>query len=299
MIEVTGFMKTSISYWKKTTQKTTEFPWHDLRVGTDQYKQMRYHYNDVIMGVMASQITSLMIIYSIVYSGADQRKYQSSASLAFVRGIHRWPVNSLHKGPVTRKMFSFDDIIMKEIFWYHWCCSCMETMWCRSRWRTNLIIFQNIQYEIWNTKTCNSHNADCFNTLGPRQNGHHSADDILKCIFLNENVWIAIKISLKFVPMGPIDNISALVQIMAWRRTGDKPLSEPMTVRLLMHICVTQSQGVNITGGIELSHKLAMIYHWTLTHWGQYMAIYVSLVQIMTCCLVGAKPLSAPILEYC
>ena len=71
-----------------------------------------FHYVDVIMGMMASQITSLTIVYSTVYSGADQRIHQSSASLAFVRGIHRWPVNSPHKWPVTRKMFSFDDIIM-------------------------------------------------------------------------------------------------------------------------------------------------------------------------------------------
>ena len=70
------------------------------------------HYNDAIMGAIASQITSLMIVYSIVYSDADQRKYQSSASLAFVRGIHQGPVNSPHKWPVTRKMFPFDDIIM-------------------------------------------------------------------------------------------------------------------------------------------------------------------------------------------
>ena len=73
------------------------------------------HYNDVIMSTMASQITSLTIVYSTVYSGADQRKHQSSASLAFVLGIHRWPVNSLHKGPVTRKMFPFDDVIMHLI----------------------------------------------------------------------------------------------------------------------------------------------------------------------------------------
>ena len=70
------------------------------------------HYNDVIMSTIASQITSLTIVYSTVYSGADQRKHQSSASLAFVRGIHRGPVNSLHKGPVTPKMFPFDDVIM-------------------------------------------------------------------------------------------------------------------------------------------------------------------------------------------
>ena len=70
------------------------------------------HYYDVIMGENASQITSLTIVYSTVYSGADQRKHQSSASLAFVRGIHRRPVNSPHKWPVTRKMFPFDDVIM-------------------------------------------------------------------------------------------------------------------------------------------------------------------------------------------
>ena len=65
------------------------------------------------MSAMASQITSLTIVYSTVYSGADERKHQSFASLAFVQGIHPWPVNSPHKGPVTRKMFPFDDVIMQ------------------------------------------------------------------------------------------------------------------------------------------------------------------------------------------
>ena len=68
------------------------------------------------MGAMASQITSLTIVHSTVYSGADQRKHQSSASMAFVRGIHRWPVNSPHKWSVTRKMFPFDDVIMDKQF---------------------------------------------------------------------------------------------------------------------------------------------------------------------------------------
>ena len=62
------------------------------------------------MCAMAFQMTSLAIVY--FYLGADQRKHRSSASLAFVRGIHRWPMNSLHKGPVTRKMFPFDDVII-------------------------------------------------------------------------------------------------------------------------------------------------------------------------------------------
>ena len=70
------------------------------------------HYNGVTMSDIASQITSLAIVYSTVYSDSDQRKLQSPASLAFVRGICRWPVNSPHKGPVTRKMFAFDDVIM-------------------------------------------------------------------------------------------------------------------------------------------------------------------------------------------
>ena len=83
-----------------------------------------------------------------------------------------------------------------------------------------------------------------FNTLRPRQNGCHFADNIFKCIFLNENVWIPIKISMKFVPKGPVNNIAALVQIMAWRRPGDKPLSEPMMVSLATHICVTRPQWV-------------------------------------------------------
>ena len=75
------------------------------------------HCGDVIMGAIASQITSLTIVYSTVYSDADQRKHQSSASLAFVRGIHREPVNYPHKCPGTRKMFPFDDIIMYARHW--------------------------------------------------------------------------------------------------------------------------------------------------------------------------------------
>ena len=68
---------------------------------------------DVIMSTMASQTTDVLVVCSTVCSDTDQRKEQSSASLTFVRRIHRWPVNSPHKGPVTRKMFPFDDIIMK------------------------------------------------------------------------------------------------------------------------------------------------------------------------------------------
>ena len=75
-------------------------------------KKKIHHYDDVIMIPKESQITSLTIVYSTVYSGKDERKHQSSASLAFVRGIHRWPVISPHKGPVMQKMLPFDDIII-------------------------------------------------------------------------------------------------------------------------------------------------------------------------------------------
>ena len=83
---------------------------------------IKVHYSDAIMGAMASQITSLSSVNSSVYSGADQSKHQSSAPLAFVRGIHRGPANSPHKWPVTRKMFPFDDFIM----WTVWITRCQS-----------------------------------------------------------------------------------------------------------------------------------------------------------------------------
>ena len=85
------------------------------------------------------------------------------------------------------------------------------------------------------------------------------ADDILKCIFVNENVWIPIKISLKFVPNGQINNIPALVQIMTWRRQGDKPLTEPVMVSLPTHICVTRPQWVK--GVLQTILKLPLAFN--------------------------------------
>ena len=119
-----------------------------------------------------------------------------------------------------------------------------------------------------------------FNTLRPRQNGRLFADDIFKWISLNENVWISIKISLKFVHMCPINNIPTLVQVMAWRLPGDKPLSEPMMVRLPTLICVTRPQWFNIfinglffylRGGYFKSDNAEInttwIVHLHLNHW--------------------------------
>ena len=92
---------------------------------------------------------------------------------------------------------------------------------------------------------------DCFNTLRPRQNGRHFPDDIFKCIFLNENMWISIKIPLKIVPKGPINNIRAMVQKMAWHWSGDKPLSEPMIVTIYASL-----------GLSELTTREAILRNW-------------------------------------
>ena len=144
------------------------------------------HYNDVIMGAMASQITSLTIVYSIVYLGADQRKHQSSASLAFVWGIHRRPMNSPHKWPVTRKMVPFDDVIMVNWF-VKWKC-----------------IFANYNCNIYSSR------PEWSNTLRSRRNGWHFADDIFKLIL----IWkacILIQISLNVFPKCPVNNNQGLV----------------------------------------------------------------------------------------
>ena len=112
-------------------------------------------------------------------------------------------------------------------------------LYCVGKWTSNLIQGEKL--------------LRMFNTLRPRQDGRHFADDIFTCIFFNENCCILIKLSLKYMRKGPIDNNPALIQIMAWRRSGDKPLSETMMVSLLTHICVTRPQWVN-------TYKCMLIY---------------------------------------
>ena len=97
-----GCTKWRVLYWNARTLETDNY--HDVNLSS--------HCSDVIMSATASQITGVSIVYSTFCSGADQRRHQSSASLAFALRIHRWPVNSPHKGPVTRNMFPFDDVIM-------------------------------------------------------------------------------------------------------------------------------------------------------------------------------------------
>ena len=108
--------------------------------------------------------------------------------------------------------------------------------------------------------------------MRPRQNGRHFADDIFKCIFLNENVWIPVKIPLKFVPEGPINNIPAMVQIMAWRRPGAMPLSEPMMVSLPTHICVARPQWVKL--GQIMTSIYGCIWPWYMITYPWLSTIY-------------------------
>ena len=118
-----------------------------------------------------------------------------------------------------------------------------------------------------------------LSTLKPRRNGQHFAGDTFKRIFFNENVWISIKISLTFVPKGPIHNIPALVQIMAWRRPGDKPLSEPMMDSLSTHICVTRPQWDNRQLP-ELPCTLENIFQWKFIQNNYFEQMYSNMPSI-------------------
>ena len=158
---------------------------------------------------MPSQIISVSTVNSTVCSGRDQRKHQSSTPVALVRGIHRWPMDSPHWGPIMRKVFPFNDIIMSL---HHYAVLLQSA--------------EHPQLELhfqWKQQPT-SH----FNSPPPLDKMAASLADIFKCIFLNGNDRIPIRISMRFVPRSSIDNKPVFVQVMAWRRTGDKPLPELM-----------------------------------------------------------------------
>ena len=143
--------------------------------GPHPWAKNTQYYSDAIMSTMASQITSLTIVYSTAYSGADQRKHQSSASLAFVRGVHRWSVNSPHKGSVTQKMFPFDDVIMQSFF------------------QRGLPLCQHIETKTKWTPFCRRH---------------------FKFVCLCGTCSVFIQISLKFVFKGPVKTIQYWFQYL-------------------------------------------------------------------------------------
>ena len=151
-----------------------------------------------------------------------------------------------------------------------------------------------------------------LNSLRPRQNGRNFADDTFKQFFQNENVSILIKISLKFVPKAPINNIPSLVQIMAWHRPGDKPLSEPMMVSVLTNICVTRPQWVKThintlrqrQNGWHFPDNIFKYISWNENVWisnsiwlkfvpNGLIDNITTLVQIIAWCRTGDKPMMA------
>ena len=134
-----------------------------------------------------------------------------------------------------------------------------------------------------------------FNTLRPRQNGRHFADNTFWCIFLNENVCISINNSLKIVPRVRIDKIPASVQIMAWRQPGDKPLSESMMVSVLTHICIIRPRWVNQQRGYWLPGALAPRHqypqNWISVH--TFPAVYGLITDTVTIVLDSTKQILA------
>ena len=178
------------------------------------------HYSDIIWASRCPQITGHSSVCSTVCSGW----HQSSTWLARCAGNR--PVTG--GKPFVRvfvRQFVLDDT-NENLKVPHYIPHTKSQTWA------------------WRSHDISRLGHEAINTLRPRQNGRRFADDTFKRIFLIENVRISIEISLKFVPKGPINNIPALVQIMVWRRSGDKPLSEPMMVGFLTHICVTRPQWV-------------------------------------------------------
>ena len=187
----------------------------------------------------------------------------------FLRRIHRSPVDSPHKGQwhgalmfslicawtnswatngdagdVRRHCTHYDVIVMNlpDALCVNVFVGYINVLSASSSDKTS---YRIRYWEIkWHAEFRASVVLNALNTLSPRQDGRYFADDIFTCIFLNENVWISINISVKFVPKGQINNIPALVQVMTWRRPGDKPLSEPLVVRLPTHILDTLPQWV-------------------------------------------------------
>ena len=135
-----------------------------------------------------------------------------------------------------------------------------DIMWYLMSWNFHEEYFNTLEKprarRLHHIEASNVEVVSLINTLRQRRNGQHFADNIFTHIFINENVWISINISLKFVPKGPINNIPALVQIMAWRHSGDKPLSEPMMDSLPMQLYTI----------IDTKGSLREIFL-TLTHW--------------------------------
>ena len=197
-----------------------------------------------------------------------------SASLAICAGNSPVPGEFPAQRPVTRSLCVFFDLRLNKRLskqsWGWW----FETL-SRPLWRHSNVLAKWAEIPVEHPqRSVVSMSHYRISPLRPRQNGRHFPDDILKCIFVNEKVWISIKISLKFVLKGPISNIPALVQIMAWRLPGDKPLSEPMMVSLLTHICAIRPQWVRAEdcqcGNYHAWHNTQSTPFTNIHHWSKF-----------------------------
>ena len=184
------------------------------------------------MTAMASQITSLTTVYSTIYSGADQRKHQSPASLAFVRGIHRWPVNSPHKGPVTRKMFPFDDVIMFIITFGDVMAFC--------RHNDSLCPFQCEFYSFGKSLASGSHTQLLAQAQGSRMPWHPTRDPMLP---------------------EPTPHSSHTQPIRWWYPSYTQPRWYPKTFPYTWPISAPPPQYISIWPGISVTKDLPPIWH--------------------------------------
>ena len=202
-----------------------------------------------------------------------------SALLAICAGNSPVPGEFPAQRPVTRSFDVFFDVrLIKRLSkhsWGWWFETLSHPLWRYRNAAAEVVVCCCYTVVVMTVKQMTT--VIIFNILRSRQNGRHFADDIFKCIFVNENVWIPIKMSLKFVPKGPINNIPALVQIMAWRRAGNKPLSQPMMVELPTHICITRPQWVK-----SEYNSLAIVY---VTSWNSGIR-WMSYIPLLSYCTV-------------
>ena len=168
------------------------------------------------------------MIYPIIYPATRNLGSWSPLNQHYFDGSENFHKALMHK-------FMMEKVENQTPLWYEYRCYWLQLVKCK--FFLSVCTFKNLETMVAVLRS--------LSFLRPRQNCRYFPDDIFKRIFLNENVLISIKISLKFVPMGSISNIPTLVQIMARRRPGDKPLSEATVVSLLTHICVTRPQCVN------------------------------------------------------
>ena len=180
---------------------------------------------------MVSQFTSVSIVCSTVCSGAAQRKHQSFAPLAFVRGIHQWPVDSPHKGPVTPKMFPFEDAIMFFI------------PYLLANWLIVIVAYSHI------------------NSLAPGRFQFNFRLAIFKLILVNGCWGISYEIALRWMPLDLTDDKSTLVQVMAWCRQATSHYLSQCWRRCVLPYGITRPQWVNQHGVEKLSNT--MTSQWT------------------------------------